>query len=80
MITTLKASWRKNVSTIVVVMQIVAMWIKEIRLKKDTRSGRPKISSNPVDEVADNRKGLGERPLRSSHPTYDRNACIVSIP
>ena len=41
------------------------------------KSGRPKMSSNPVDEVADNRKGLGERPLRSSHPTCDRNACIM---
>ena len=41
------------------------------------KSGRPKMSSNPVDEVADNRKRLGERPLRSSHPTCDRNACIM---
>ena len=30
-----------------------------------------------MDEVAANRKGLGEKPLRSSHPTYDRNACIM---
>ena len=30
-----------------------------------------------MDEVADNRKGLDERSLRSSHPTYDRNACIM---
>ena len=42
------------------------------------KSGRPKISSNQREqEVAENRKGVRERSLRSSHPTYDRNACII---